>query len=361
MRIVYGVSGEGLGHVFEAIEIVAMLRREGHTIKVLTYGDRAMDALRELAPTRIAGFPLYFNERGLDLPKTFVKSGIPGFSFYIRNWNRLMRELRDFGPDVFITAYEPFCTRAAHGLNRPLVSMDNQHALLYLRNSPPGYRVSLAMVKWATRAVSYGADHYIVKSYTRRDSPNEKVRFVGPLIQEEIVRLTPSVGDSVLVYLTKPNPRFVELLRTIDRTFLVYCEDRVGQEGNLVFRRRGPTFLPDLAGCQAIIGTTGFSLISDAFYLKKPYFGVPLKKQFEQTINAFFLAESGFGEFSEDPTPAMIRAFLERCPLYRERLNRHQAPVDPSEQANALRAVLRRIAAGAPAGFTDAGLALSPR
>jgi len=31
MNIVYGVSGEGLGHVFEAIEITARLRQEGTT------------------------------------------------------------------------------------------------------------------------------------------------------------------------------------------------------------------------------------------------------------------------------------------------------------------------------------------
>ena len=55
MKIVYGVSGEGLGHVFEAIEMVTRLKREGHSVKVLTFGDRAMHALAAFSPTRIEG------------------------------------------------------------------------------------------------------------------------------------------------------------------------------------------------------------------------------------------------------------------------------------------------------------------
>jgi len=103
MNIVYGVSGEGLGHVFEAIEIASRLKREGHNVRVLTYGDRAYNSLAAFNPTRIEGVHLYFNSEGMSLFDTVFKN-LRIFPFYVRNWRRLRRELLEFRPDVFITS-----------------------------------------------------------------------------------------------------------------------------------------------------------------------------------------------------------------------------------------------------------------
>src|ERR1019366_8225837 len=112
MNIVYGVAGEGLGHVFEAVEIVTRLRGEGHRVKVLTFGERALAVLRGFEPTRIAGIQLYFGSRGLSLAST-VRRNLGCIPFYLRGWRRLRGELEAFSPDVFITAYEPFTTFAS--------------------------------------------------------------------------------------------------------------------------------------------------------------------------------------------------------------------------------------------------------
>ena len=129
MNIVYGVSGEGLGHVFEAKEIINRLRQEGHTVKVLTYGDRAFSSLGEFGPTRIEGIHLYFNARGMSLVET-ARRNLRCIPFYLRNWGRLRRELLEFGPDAFLTAYEPFTMVASHLMGKPLISMDNQNELV---------------------------------------------------------------------------------------------------------------------------------------------------------------------------------------------------------------------------------------
>jgi uncharacterized protein (TIGR00661 family) len=131
MNIVYGVSGEGLGHVFEAIEVTARLQAVGHRVKVLTYTDRALDALSAFQPTRIEGISLVFDEAGLSILQT-TRRNLPMFGFFARHWGRLRRELEDFRPDVFITAYEPYTMVMAHVLGRPLISMDNQNELLHL-------------------------------------------------------------------------------------------------------------------------------------------------------------------------------------------------------------------------------------
>lgn len=358
MNIVYGVSGEGFGHVVEARELVPLLRRDGHEVKVLTYGDRACSALAQFQPTRIEGLPLYFGPRGLSLLRTLARNAhvVP---FYLRHWRRLRAELEAFGPDVFITAFEPFTTLAARALRRPLVSMDNQRAILYLRQAPRGHRLAFSLARLAVRAVTHGASHYLVKTLLPAASADPRVRFVAPIVQGDLRRITPSVGPRALVYLTKPNPPLLALLRQIEGEFVVYSGHPPGREGNLLHRSQGPGFVPDLAECRAVIGTAGFSLIADAIYLRKPYFAVPLKGQFEQTLNAHFLGETGLGEFSEDPTAERLRAFFGRLPLYRERLA--QRRFDPAEQEEALRAILRALPLQGARPVTDASPAWSPK
>jgi len=346
MNIVYGVSGEGLGHVFEALEIVPLLQADGHAIKVLTYGDRACRFLAGFQPTRIEGLPLHFNHKGLSLWAT-VGRNLHCIPFYLKNWPRLKRELSAFAPDVFLTAYEPFTTYAAHAFQRPLVSMDNQNELLHLPRSAAPHTFDLKLARLATRICTRGAACYIVKSFrplgaARR--PGSGHRFVAPLVQREIRELQPSDGGHVLVYLTKPNPDLIAILRTIRETFIVYCHGQVGEDGNLCFRAPGPAYLRDLAACKAIIGTTGFSLIADAIYLKKPYFGVPLKKQFEQIHNARFLRESGLGDFSASASRADLERFLAALPGFRAKLA--QCDLDPTQQGETLRAVLRELSQG---------------
>jgi uncharacterized protein (TIGR00661 family) len=340
MNIVYGVSGEGLGHVFEAMEIATRLKREGHAVKVLTYGDRAYRSLGAFNPTRIEGISLYFNPRGLSLVDTVIRN-LHCFPYYLRNWGRLKRELVQFQPDVFLSAYEPFTAVASHALRKPLISMDNQHELLYIK-APPGTNMPAFWVaRLATRFCTFGARAYLVKSFKKPPAPSERVRFVSPIIQAEIRSLRPTVGSHVLVYLTKQNPELIGILKGMDERFLVYCNNRVGEDGNISYRAQGATYVRDLCGCKAIIGTTGFSLIADSIFLKKPYFGVPLKKQFEQTHNAHFLAESGLGEFTEAITRERLEGFFANLPRYRERLEAYN--LDPAEQEETLLAVLRQI------------------
>jgi uncharacterized protein (TIGR00661 family) len=127
----------------------------------------------------------------------------------------------------------------------------------------------------------------------------------------------------------------------MNETFVVYCHNRVGEDRNVTYRAQGPDYLGDLAGCKAIIGTTGFSLIADSIHLRKPYFGVPLRRQFEQTHNAHFLKSSGLGEFSESPSKGELEEFLARLPEYRRRLA--DFDFDPEEQKETLRSLLTKI------------------
>ncbi len=340
MNIVLGVSGEGLGHSFEAIEIIRLLRANGHAVKVLTFGDRACNCLKEFSPTRIEGFSLYVNANGLAITK-ILYNNLRCISFYLKNWRRLERELRAYRPDVFITFYELFTTLWSHRLKKPLISMDNQNLFLHIDKPKEISTFQFQLTRLVTKAFTFGAAHYIIKCVQRPQQERHNTNFVSPHIQEEIRKLSPGNGEHILVYLTQPNPHLIDILKTIRYPCIVYCNNQVGEDQNLIFRKPGPQYLTDLSECRAIIGTTGFSLINDSIYLKKPYFGVPIGKHFEQIHNAYFLRNSGLGEFSLNPTKGEIEAFLGNLPTFRSRLDRYR--LDFGAYGEALIALLEKM------------------
>ena len=90
------------------------------------------------------------------------------------------------------------------------------------------------------------------------------------------------------------------------------------------------SFLKDLKNCKAIIATAGFTLISEALFLGKPYFALPLKGQFEQTLNALCLKQAGFGDFVEidEINEKKILDFLKTLDKYEEKLKNYKPDYD---------------------------------
>jgi uncharacterized protein (TIGR00661 family) len=81
------------------------------------------------------------------------------------------------------------------------------------------------------------------------------------------------------------------------------------------FDRKG--FVKDLANSKAVIANAGFSLISESLYLKKPYLALPVKSQFEQTINAIYIEKLGYGEFHQELNSVVIEDFIANINYYR--------------------------------------------
>jgi hypothetical protein len=101
----------------------------------------------------------------------------------------------------------------------------------------------------------------------------------------------------------------------------VYGFDREGSEENLEFRRpsRGG-FLQDLASARAVVATAGFTLMTEALHLGKPYLALPMGGQFEQELNALLLEDLGYGTNGRKPSVQLFGEFFYRLPELKERL-----------------------------------------
>jgi uncharacterized protein (TIGR00661 family) len=163
---------------------------------------------------------------------------------------------------------------------------------------------------------------------------------------QEIRRLRPSSGPYVLVYLKHHSARFLEVLKQTDEQYLIYGYNRTARDGNLTFRVFSEHMHDELGACKAVMGTAGMSLISEATWLKKPFFGIPLQNEFEQMWNATMVRRANFGTFSEVPTKEDVVGFFRHLDDYRSSLEQYH--FDPDAAANKLLELIGRNSGRAP-------------
>ena len=83
-------------------------------------------------------------------------------------------------------------------------------------------------------------------------------------------------------------------------------------------------FVEDLATSRAVVCNGGLSLIGEALYLGKPIFSVPVKHQYEQTLNARYIEELDYGLTANKIDAEILRVFLAESPKYASRTAKHR-------------------------------------
>ncbi|MDO8508975.1 MAG: glycosyltransferase family protein [Nanoarchaeota archaeon] len=340
MRILYGVCGEGLGHSSRAIEIISHLHKKGHKVLVLTYG-QAYEVLKKFPSIKIEGIPLVFENGKLSLTKTFLKN-IQTTLTDLSNWKPIKSKIDKFSPQICISDMELLTPIISYWYNLPLISLDNQHLLTNTNiKIPKEYLLSSTLAKLTINTCVSKADAFIVTSFTKTKPSKEKTFIVSPILRKEIINLKPIKQNKVLIYLTKPSENLIKIFSSIPENFIVYSPFIKKNEKikNILLKKPSTSFLKDLSTCKAVIASAGFSLISEAIYLKKPYFALPLKGQFEQTFNALYLKKSGLGDYSENPSKIQIQNFLNNLSKYEKALNKNK--FNPEEPLKVLDRIIK--------------------
>jgi uncharacterized protein (TIGR00661 family) len=168
------------------------------------------------------------------------------------------------------------------------------------------------------------ADDYFVLAITEEKIIAPNTKLLPPIVDPLVLKLTPVIGDYLLVYLTSAVPAIIEVLRSLsEQKFVVYGFNRDEVIDNVTlknFSREG--FLEDMAGCRALIANAGFSAISEALYLRKPYLAVPVAGQYEQTINAVYLEKLGLGKNASVLDETVVKEFVVKLGEYQQTLDK---------------------------------------
>ncbi len=235
-------------------------------------------------------------------------------------WRRLRAELFEaFEPDGVITDFEPMTAYLARRYKLPLISVDNQHAMRYMEyECPRGLRVNEAMSRLVVRLTVPAPDAALITTFFRGEVKNDRTFLFPPILREDVVDREATRGEHIVVYHTREFGSFLDELKKFpDERFLVYGYNRDAVDGPIQFRKFSVEgFRDDVVSCKAVMATAGFTLLSEALHLRKPFLATPQQGQFEQELNACMLEKLGYGMNAGKSGGAAVGRFLERLPEF---------------------------------------------
>jgi uncharacterized protein (TIGR00661 family) len=354
------MAGEGRGHAARAQAIVERLRAD-HRVDLFAPDD-AYDLLEpccretEVVVHRLPGLGFrYRRDHSVDFLRTALAAG--GYISRLEELvGRLAARLERLQPDLVITDFEPALPRAARRAGIPYLCLDHQHFLRAndLAGLPLKLRARAFLMGWVVGLYYGGQRRTILSSFYNpplKRRYRDKVVQVGVLLRPEMREIEPRRGGHLVAYLRKfCPPSLLEALAGCGLRVHIYGLKEKIDRGGLVSRPLGRrAFLEDLSSCAALVSTAGNQLLGEAQYFRKPALVFPERRNFEQYINAHFLARSGAGEWHEPYriTPDVIRGFLARLDDYRAAIDPEK--VDGTERALAvIESELAALGAGAP-------------
>ena len=320
-NILCGVNGEGAGHSTRAKEVLTHLIAKGHRVHVASF-DRGLQNLKDnFSVTEIYGFRFAYVNNRVRYQRTIAKNllTVPHAAKSLSRLNALVDEEKI---NLVITDFEPLTCHVGHKRRLPVISIDNQHCLTNAVVSyPRQYRRDAAAAKLVTKLMTPRASAYLVISFFTAPIRKRNTFLFPPLLRDQILQATPTEGDHILVYVTSPAPALAKLLASVRSRFVAYGFGCEGADGNILYKKPSlDGFFADLVGARAIIANSGFSLVTEALHLGKPYLAVPVSHQFEQIFNAYLLEKSGYGAYWEELNKERVESFLYNVPHYRESL-----------------------------------------
>ena len=344
-RILYGVSGEGSGHSSRATEMTRHLLSCGHEVRIVSYDRGYRNMSVEFDAIEIEGLHIVCDNNRVRPLKT-VWHNLRRGGRAIRRLKALREQVRAFRPDCVITDFEPTTAWLAWWWRLPLISLDNQHRMRYMEFRSPA---RLLLSRWITvlliRLMIPAPSAALATTYYYGERKNDRIFLFPPILRREVLSCKPTIGTHHLVYVTSHFEHLLELLKTFpERQFVVYGCQRQGVDGNLSYRPFSTEgFLRDLESCQSVLATAGFTLISEAIYLGKPYLALPMAGQFEQQLNAICLEELGFGVNARRADRAALSGFFECLPSLQARVAAYAAEHRLTGQRDANAAIKRKL------------------
>jgi uncharacterized protein (TIGR00661 family) len=255
-----------------------------------------------------------------------------------------------FRPDLVISDFESWAALYARRHRIPVISIDNMQIInrcKHKRSLVSGAGFDFRLTRLAVKAKVPGASHYLVTTFFTPEVRKKYTTLVPPVLRPEILGAAREPGDHVLVYQTQTTQtQLVPTLKKLGFRFRVYGLGREGVDGNVTLCPFSETrFVDDLRTARAVIAGGGFSLMSEAVSLRVPMLSSPVLGQFEQELNARYLAELGLGGFAPELDHDSIQQFLEQVDACAARLA-ERPRYDNSLLFSAVDELLARVSSG---------------
>ncbi len=330
MKLLYGVTGEGMGHAIRSGVVLDHLVSAGHEVEIIASNRAATYLSERFAQVHtIHGLHIVAEENRVRRGKTLWSNVTEGLKSLPRQIGSYFEVIEDFRPDAVISDFESFSYLYGRAHDVPVFSIDNQQVMN--RCTVPDEiiaddRAEFEVVKAFVKAKLPFCEHYFIATFFSPPIRKKNTSLHAPILRPRILDAKASPGEHLLVYQTvTENTALVKTLQASGFECRVYGlrRDLAGdvREGNLLHRPFSEeTFIEDLASCRGVVASAGFTLMGECVYLRKPLLAVPLEGQFEQVFNARYLEHLGYGAMADAVTEPSLRAFLKRLPEFEEAL-----------------------------------------
>jgi uncharacterized protein (TIGR00661 family) len=324
MKILYGVTGEGMGHAMRSRVVLEHLVAGGHEVEIMASG-RAAEFLgkRFEGVNKIHGLHMILEENRVRRGKTLWSNVLNGALGVPRNIAAYFELIRAFEPEVVISDFESWSYFYGKTHRLPILSIDNMqviHRCTLPEDIRDDNKVAFQLTKAFIKTKLPGCDAYFITSFFRPPTRKPDTFLFPPILRPEILAAQPRAGEHLVVYQSGANEALQRALAATGLECRIYgmrpgltAEVTDGKLRFLPFSEAG--FIDDLATCRGVIAGGGFTLMGEAVYLHKPMLSIPLAGQFEQMLNARYLEREGYGMWAAEPGEAgVVPRFLERIP-----------------------------------------------
>jgi uncharacterized protein (TIGR00661 family) len=317
LKVLYGVSSNGQGHINRSRIFIDQLIEDGHEVDALLAGKKPPDYAFNIAPRTIYRpglFDLYKNHK-VSVSQTLMQNLIMAGEFL-----EIRRDLLDYlskkDYDVFFTDFEHYSSYIGRRLGLPVVCINRQmaiyHPLVKDQIISKGHEILGLRMVYALMQPYYTQGYAL--DFVQSIKPHEDVTLFPLVWKPEFDNYEKRTDNHITAYLAWYDYNNVVDIFTKfpDETFYVYGFNKKKTIKNIVFKetsREG--FIKDLVSCKAIIGNAGFNLSWEACLLKKPIWAIPIESQYEQIVNAYRLEQLGLAHVSYRITEKNLAAFLQ--------------------------------------------------
>lgn len=322
MKIIYGLASEGMGHAIRAKPIIEELSKK-HDLVIATDNEAYDFFSKQYKTQKIGSFRIVFENGKVKHVSTVIKN-LLSFPKATLRFVSLIKKFSKFNPDLVIVDFEPFTNYLALWKKKPIISIDNQHTI-NTETDRPGNTKDRMVSKIVTKTLSPKADHYLACTFFFPETKNKRMNLFYPVLRKELLNKKPKYKNYILVYLSHSDQNLIHILKRINQEFIIYGLRKKIKEENIITKEfNEKSFIDDLANAKALISNGGFNTISEALYLKKPVYSIPLSGHYEQLLNAHYIQKLGYGIYSNSFSYEKLLSFIKNIPKFKKNLGKYK-------------------------------------
>lgn len=290
MKILYAIQATGNGHLIKAREIIPILEKYGK-VDILTSGNMSDIDLGYPVKYKLNGISFVYNKKGgIDYFGMIKNIKIKKFLNEINN-----APVKEY--DLVINDYEPITAWACK--IKKILSISISHQVCFSSKKTPRTKLKNLFAEFILKNYAPFSKNKIGFHFKSYD------KFIQtPIIRKEIKKTTLSSAGHYTVYLPSYSSQFLlNLLSKIKNThWHVFSRDvkTAFREGNVTLMPINlESFTNSFLRCEGILCGAGFETPSEALFMGKKLFVIPIKGQYEQECNAAALNEMNVRNMKE--------------------------------------------------------------